>query len=222
MPSARVAEIVLGGTVEPWERLGISFSGNAAVIGDVRLRCIPFLSPGIQSIGLVLPPDDEHDHEHGHEGTCDHDHGPTPSIIDGAPIHVCAPVEPETAGDGSALDARSIDHVVLMTNDLDRTCTAAERATHAPLKRVREAPPVRQGFFRLGSVILEVVESPAVTHAGAKWWGLVVTVGDLHTACERLGDSVISAPKAAVQPGRFIATVRNEVGLGVPVALMTP
>jgi len=220
VPSARVAEIVLGGTVEPWERLGIFFSGNAAVIGDVRLRCIPFLSPGIQSIGLVLPTDD--DHQHDHEGTCDHDHGPTPSIIDGAPVHVCEPVDAVSGMGASLLAPRSIDHVVLMTNDLERTCGAAERATQAPLKRVREAPPVRQGFFRLGSVILEVVESPAVTHTGAKWWGLVVTVGDLHAACERLGGDVISAPKAAVQPGRFIATVRNEVGLGVPVALMTP
>jgi hypothetical protein len=31
----------------------------------------------------------------------------------------------------------------------------------------------------------------------------------------------VSPPKDAVQPGRRIATVSSEVGLGLPVALMT-
>ena len=47
-------------------------------------------------------------------------------------------------------------------------------------------------------------------------------VADLHEACDRLGPDVVSLPKAAVQPGRFIATVRAAVGLGLPLALMTP
>ena len=47
-------------------------------------------------------------------------------------------------------------------------------------------------------------------------------VADLDGLCERLGPSVISPAKDAVQPGRRIATVRAEIGLGLPVALMTP
>jgi hypothetical protein len=33
---------------------------------------------------------------------------------------------------------------------------------------------------------------------------------------------VMSPPKRATQPGRYISTVRGSVGLGVPFALMTP
>ena len=44
----------------------------------------------------------------------------------------------------------------------------------------------------------------------------------LHDACAQLGPETVSLPKAAVQPGRFISTVRAQVGLGLPLALMTP
>lgn len=55
----------------------------------------------------------------------------------------------------------------------------------------------------------------------ARFWGLVLIVDDLDAAHELLGADRISAPKDAVQPGRRIATIRTEVGLGMPVALMT-
>jgi hypothetical protein len=56
----------------------------------------------------------------------------------------------------------------------------------------------------------------------AAFWGLVVNVEDLDAACALIGPDRVSSPKDAVQPGRRIATVRSEVGLGLPVALMTP
>jgi len=216
VPSARIAEIVVGGTTEPWERLGLSFVNNSTVIGTVRLRVVSFLNPGIQSVGLAGLGD--HDHEHT-DGTCEHDHGPRPSFVDGAPIHHCEVTD--LVVPTGVLDARVIDHVVLMTPDLEKTCEAVTSITGAPLKRVREAAPVRQGFFRLGEVILEVVQSPQVTHPRAKWWGFVLNVDNLDATCTRLGDAVVSAPKAAVQPGRFISSVRAELGLGVPLALMS-
>jgi len=233
VPVSRLAEIIVGAERAPWERIGLTFVGGAATIGSVRLRVIPFLSPGIQTIGLTAT---ETDDAHVHDGTCDHDHGPRPSFIDGAPVHTVPDVQDRATAAGGAtvesgevsgvLDARVIDHVVLMTPDLERTCEAAAAATGAPLKRIREAGPVRQGFFRLGEVILEVVQSPQVPAGAATWWGLVITVGDgpddLHAVCDRLGPDVIGAPRTAVQPGRFIATVRAEAGLGVPVALMSP
>lgn len=227
MPGPRIVEVVVGGPVDPWERLGLSFVDitvdgrtvrNTTVIGTVRLRVVPFLNPGVQSVGIAQ--DDEHDHGAHAEGQCDHDHGPRPGFLDRAPFHRLAHAE-SVEPNPCALGARSIDHVVLMTPDLERTCTAVTETIGAPLKRVREAPPVRQGFFRLGEVILEVVQSPDVAPGGAKWWGLVINVDDIVAACELLGPDVISAPKAAVQPGRFIATVRGEAGLGVPVALMS-
>jgi hypothetical protein len=194
--------------------LGLEFLDNSTVIGTVSLRVVSFLNPGIQSVGIAGLEDD-HDHA---EGACDHDHGPKPGMIHGAPIHHCTSTDLAVS---NTLDARVIDHVVLMTPNLEHTCEAVTAVTGAPLKRVREAPPVVQGFFRLGEVILEVVQSPQVQHPAAKWWGLVMNVGDLHEVCGRLGPDLISAPKVAVQPGRFIATVRSELGLGVPVALMS-
>ena len=84
------------------------------------------------------------------------------------------------------------------------------------------ASAIRQGFHRLGEVIVEVVESAQVAASSAAFWGFVWNVDDLHEVCDTLGPEVISLPKPAVQSGRYIATVRNGAGLGLPLALMTP
>jgi hypothetical protein len=82
---------------------------------------------------------------------------------------------------------------------------------------------MRQGFHRIGSggLIVELVERPEIPDGPAVFWGLVVNVDDLDVACAVIGPDLVSAPKDAVQPGRRIATVRTEAGLGLPVALMT-
>jgi hypothetical protein len=119
------------------------------------------------------------------------------------------------------MGATGFDHVVVMTSSIERTCGAIEAATAAPLKRVRDVGPVRQGFHRLGPLIVEVVESSRVTADIATFWGLVLIVDDIHEAAGRLGPDVISHPKTAVQLGRLIATFRDGAGLGLPVALMS-
>lgn len=121
------------------------------------------------------------------------------------------------------LGASGLDHVVVMTNDLDRTTGAIAQATTSELKRVRQVGAMRQGFHRIGrgGLIVEVVERPDVEEGPATFWGLVLNVDDLDVACERIGDGRISPPKDAVQPGRRIATIDTAVGLGLPVALMT-
>ncbi len=83
---------------------------------------------------------------------------------------------------------------------------------------------MRQGFHRIGpgGLIVEIVERPEVDADVAAFWGVVVDVEDLDAACARLGEDRVSGPRDAVQPGRRIATVREHVGLGVPLALMTP
>ena len=83
---------------------------------------------------------------------------------------------------------------------------------------------MRQGFHRIGSggLIVELVERPEIPDGPASFWGIVINVDDLDAACALIGADRISAPKDAVQPGRRIATIRGEVGLGLPVALMTP
>jgi hypothetical protein len=115
-----------------------------------------------------------------------------------------------------------LDHVVVFTPALDRTLEALQGAG-LDLRRVREAcgdPPVRQGFFRLGDVILEVA-GPVGEDGPARFWGLVAVVADLDAAVAA-GGGLVGTPKDAVQPGRRIATVRREAGLGVPLAFMTP
>ena len=82
---------------------------------------------------------------------------------------------------------------------------------------------MRQGFHRIGrgGLIVELVERPDLPAGPASFWGLVVIVDDIDAACELIGAERISPPKDAVQPGRRIATIRADVGLGLPVALMT-
>ncbi len=69
--------------------------------------------------------------------------------------------------------------------------------------------------------MIEVVTHPGVAEGPANLWGLVLTVVDLDVATARLGDQ-LGPVKDAVQPGRRIATVRESLGLGCPVALITP
>ena len=54
----------------------------------------------------------------------------------------------------------------------------------------------------------------------ARFWGITFTTADIDAAAELLGDK-LGRVKDAVQPGRRIATVRKEAGLGLPVALIS-
>ena len=149
--------------------------------------------------------------------------GVDPSVagdIDGLPTEVVDPLEPMFAQ--HPLGAGELDHVVVLTDDLSRTTRAVEAATGCELKRVREVGEMRQGFHRIGrgGLIVEVVARPDIPAGPASFWGLVLTVDDLDAACDLLGE-LIGAPKDAVQPGRRIATVRSDAGLGLPVALMS-
>lgn len=122
-----------------------------------------------------------------------------------------------------------IDHVVVFSAGLERTVAAFE-AAGIPCRRVREpgdgspGPPVRQAFFRLGETLIELVEVPA-GRAGpqgrARFWGLTVAVADLEGRAAALGE-LCGSVRDAVQPGRRIATIRREAGLGLPVALISP
>jgi len=90
---------------------------------------------------------------------------------------------------------------------------------------VREAGEIRQGFHRVGGpggLIVEVVERESLTEDSASLWGFVLVLDDISATCATLGRDVVSEPRPAVQPGRSIATVRTDVGLGVPLALMSP
>jgi hypothetical protein len=127
------------------------------------------------------------------------------------------------AGAGThPLGVTAVDHVVATTPDIDRTLGALQ-AAGLELRRVRDAGPNgRQGFFNLGTAVLEVVGPRERDGDGpAAFWGLVLVVADLDAAAARLGERA-GAPRDAVQPGRRIVTVRRDAGLGTAVALMSP
>lgn len=145
------------------------------------------------------------------------------SSIDGIETRLVP--EPACAEAGeSPLAVLGVDHVVVMTGSLERTCAAVTAVTGAEVKRIRDAGRgVRQGFHRLGPVILEVVERPDLDKdETAAIWGLVLTVADLDGAVAWLGPDVVGQPRPAVQEGRRIATVASAAGLGLAVALMSP
>jgi hypothetical protein len=195
-----VEALVIGDPPERWARIGFRVDGDRCDVGSVRLRFDPAGGPGLRGWSV---------------------RGLSMGELDGLPL--LPPGErAETEPGVHANGAVSIDHVVVLTPDLERTCAALEHAG-VRLRRLREAGteerPVRQAFFRMGEVILEAVSSPEAD--STSFWGLVVVVDDIERAAWMLGDD-LGEIRDAVQPGRRIATVRRSAGLSVPLALMTP
>ena len=206
MSSARICELVIGGSRANWAQVGINFSRDGVfAIGEIALRIDESLPPGMHS--WVLSNIDS-----------------TIVSIDGISTSGIVGNSQSEQHDahGFMLTPIGIDHVVVNTPDLERTSHALQQATGAELKRIRDAGnSVRQGFHRLGDVIIEIVSAPSMPPGDAALWGFVLNVADVHEVAAYLGPDVLSPPKPAVQKNRLIATFRGAVGLGVPVALMS-
>ena len=142
-----------------------------------------------------------------------------------------------TLGDDVAADpagphpngAVRVDHVVMLAPDLDRTVAELESQGFDLRRRREGATPggsTRQAFFRAGEPILEVVQAPEGTSVArdpagpARLWGLAFGVEDMDHTARELGE-LLGTPRAAVQPGRRIATLRPEAGLGPAIAFMS-
>jgi hypothetical protein len=82
---------------------------------------------------------------------------------------------------------------------------------------------MRQVFFRMGEVILELIGQVDGEGDGAPgFFGIAVTVDDLDALAATLGDH-LGGIKDAVQEGRRIATLRHrDLGMSVATAFMTP
>jgi hypothetical protein len=196
-----IDELIVGGAVGPWREMGFAVDGGGIDVGAVRLRLAgPGADAGILSWSL---------------------RDATSTDLDGLPTAISQALPPQPPSHPNG--ATQIDHVVVFTPDLRRTNGALEAAGIAQ-RRVREAEyegePVRQAFYRLGEVILEVSAHPKVPQGPARFWGLVFVVEDIDACAELLGDR-LGAVRDAVQPGRRIVTVRPEANLGLPVALIT-
>jgi len=193
-----LARLAIAGDPGAWSALGFAVDGATCRIGATELD----FEPGDDGlVGWTLA-------------------GPGEGDVDGLATRWIAPgqVAPRTAAPAHPNGALQLDHVVVMTPDVGRT-TAALEAVGVGCRRVREAHaggrPVRQAFFRLGEVILEVVGPPEPEGpARAVFWGLVAIVEDLDACARRLGER-LGTVRDAVQPGRRIATVRHECGVTV-------
>jgi hypothetical protein len=190
-----IDSIVLGDAPHVWQRLGFTITKDTEIsLGGVRL-CL-----GADGEGIVGWSFRNLEHRDLDGLGAFPSNGPPP-----------APVEHPNS-------ASAVDHIVALTPDVDRT-VAKFRDAGLDYRKTRDAGNgAKQAFFVLGPCLLEL-GGPA--DGDVRFWGLTIVVDDLDAAAERLGDR-LGHIKDAVQPGRRIATVRPEAGLGVPVAFMTP
>ena len=205
-----IDELQIADAPGAWEAAGFTVVDHTIQVGTVRIRLVgPDAGTGIVGWSLRGVPD-----------------GVT--AVDGLPTSPSAqpPAEMLAEPGEHALGATQVDHVVLMSPDLART-TAAIESIGAEVRRVRDfdiaGTPMRQVFFRLGEVILELVGDPASAGDGpATFWGITFTVADIDAAAALLGDRT-GRVKDAVQRGRRITTLRHrDLGLSVSTALMSP
>lgn len=209
----RLVELTLGADPRDWSAAGFTVSDRECLIGGVRLRFDPSPEPAAGSgvTGWVLS---------GLPVGADLDGLPTRH--DDLPVRLSGPPAAHRNG------VNGIDHVVVFSSDLERTRAAFE-AAGIRCRRVRdgtapEGSPIRQAFFRFGAVIVEVVEVPSehAGPAGSRIWGITFIAADLDQALAELGEGeLVGRPRAAIQPGRRIATIRKQAGLGLPVALIS-
>jgi hypothetical protein len=149
---------------------------------------------------------------------------PADGAVDGIPTvrSDAVPAAPATHANG----VTSIDHVVLLSPNLARTVASLAAVGLQP-RRERDAElggqPMRQIFFRLGSVILEVVGAPDTANEGpSSLWGITYVVADIDATASFFDDRALPV-KEAVQPGRRITTLRQrDLGMSVRTAMISP
>lgn len=204
-----IDEILVGDPPEAWKAAGFAVDDDGTCrIGTVRVRLMG-RDGGKRILGWSLRGAPE---ARLADGT-----------LDGLPtaLSTTAPATGAEHPNG----ATHIDHVVLLSPDLPRTTTAIE-ALGIEQRGERETTsygaPMRQIFFRLGEVILELVGGTEAGEGDPGFFGLAITVSDLDTAASLLGEH-LGQPKDAVQDGRRIATLRHrDLGMSVATALMSP
>ena len=200
----RLVRLTASGARAPWESIGLSFPGGVARLSDVEF-VVEDGTPSLTSWTLSADAD----------STVDVDGIVTRLVGSSGPSAGSSPIGP-TVG-------VRLDHVVVNTDDGERTSAAFESVLGLGMRRARDAGRgVTQRFHMLDNCVIEIVSGPHVTEPGARLWGMVLSVADIDALATWLGPDVMSPPKDAVQPGRRIATVRAAAGLGVPFAVMSP
>ena len=202
-----VDELVVADPPDAWAKAGFLVDPDGVCrVGGVRIRLVGRdCGTGVVGWSLRgLPPNAAGD-------------------LDGVPTSASS--ADLATGAAHANGVTAIDHVVLLSPDLGRTVAALAAIGLAP-RRERDGElggrPIRQIFFRLGEVIVEVVGAPDAAGGGpSTLWGVTYVVTDVDATAVFLGDR--TAPvKDAVQPGRRITTVRHgELGMSVRTAMIS-
>jgi hypothetical protein len=194
---AAARELVIADDPAAWAALGFAPGDDGTfVLGDLRLR-LAGRSAGRGFVALAVD-------------------GPVAERPDGLPVVAAAGAMPgATARPAQPNGALAVDHVVVFTDDLDRTVAALAGAGGDVRRRGRPPElPAPMAFVRFGPLVVEVAEGGGPP----RLWGLTIAVRDIDAlAGPRLGSA-----RPAVQPGRRIATVRPAAGLSVALALITP
>jgi len=215
---AAARELVIGDDPAAWQALGFAVGDDGAfALGGVRVRLVR----GRAAVELRI------------EGL-DTDRPDGLAVVRvrharrGPPAAAAAAARPEpTAASARAArrdpptasphpnGATAIDHVVVFTDDRDRTA-AALAAAGGDVRRRGDPPelPAPMAFVRFGELVVEVAQAGGP----ARIWGVTFVVPDL----DPLAGPLLGAARPAVQPGRRIVTVSRAAGLSLAVALITP
>jgi hypothetical protein len=207
-PAVSVDEFEVADPPEAWTRAGFSVGSDSACrIGGVGIRLVGRdRGAGIVGWSLRGLPSDV-----------------SVNDLDGVPT--ARSEEVAAAASAHPNGVITIDHVVLLSPDLGRTVESLAAIGVDP-RRERDSElggrPIRQIFFRLGEVTVEVVGSPATAGEGPSTLrGMTYVVTDIDATASFFGDR--TAPvKDAVQPGRRISTLRHqEFGMSVRTAFIS-
>ena len=203
-----VGELQVVDTADAWRRAGFDVDSEAVCrVGGVGIRLLGHdQGTGIVSWSLRDLPDGWAGELDGIPTAAWHDDPATPGAHPNGVI--------------------AIDHVVLLSPDLGRTVESLAAIGVQP-RRERDGElggrPIRQVFFRLGEVIVEVVGSPTTAAEGpSSLWGITYVVADIDATVAFLGEHTTPA-KDAVQPGRRITTLHHRAfEMSVRTALISP
>jgi len=169
-----IDELLVADEPSAWQAAGFTVEGDLCRIGAVRVRLVGRdRGTGVLGWSLREVPEERL----------------VAGALDGLPTAVSTAPAAEPAE--HPLGVTHLDHVVLASPDLARTVAALE-AVGLDVRRERDTTlggtPLRQIFFRLGDVVLELIGSPDAAEPGpATVWGLTHTVADIDAAASLLG-----------------------------------
>lgn len=208
MQGNQLDAVVLGDEPRGWSELGFEISdhrlGSALRLGDTE---VVLTGSGSGFEGWSID-------------------GITDSIA-GLPLAAAGP-ESSRPTEDHANGVCGIDHIVFHSGDPDATVADFESAgieCRGGRSTDSYGAPMRQVFFWLGNVILELIGPDAgerTSQGPPTFFGLALWSADLDASIAHLGE-LAGDPRDAVQPGRRIAGIRGaKVGIETPLALMSP